>query len=314
MIEVTHLTKRYGARLAVDRLSFRVRPGQVTGFLGPNGAGKSTTMRMILGLAAPDAGSAAVNGRPYRALRAPLHEVGALLDARAVHGGRTASAHLLSLARSNGIGGRRVGEVLELAGLGSVADRRIGGFSLGMAQRLGIAAALLGDPAVLIFDEPVNGLDTNGMRWIRSLLKGLAAEGRTVFVSSHLMSEMERTADHLIVIGQGRLLANTTVRDLIGDRPPPGYRRADGEDPHRRILVKLDLRGRTQAAVFAYDTGLVRPTPEPGPAGPTRPQLPSACFAGCPGCVLAGRPRRRGVPSRRGSGRRRRACPGRARW
>ena len=221
MIDVTDLSKRYGARLAVDRLSFRVRPGRVTGFLGPNGTGKSTTMRMILGLAAPSGGRTAVNGRPYRTLRAPLREVGALLDARAVHGGRTASAHLLALARSNGIPRHRVGAVLDLVGLAPVAGRRIGGFSPGMAQRLGIAAALLGDPGVLILDEPVNGLDTNGIRWIRGLLTGLAAEGRTVFVSSHLMSEMEQTADHLVVIGQGRLLADTTVRDFIERNSQP---------------------------------------------------------------------------------------------
>ena len=221
MIDVMDLTKRYGARLAVDRLSFRVRPGRVTGFLGPNGAGKSTTMRMILGLAAPSGGSTAVNGGPYRTLRAPLREVGALLDAGAVHGGRTASAHLLALARSNGIPRHRVGVVLDLVGLGPVAGRRIGGFSLGMAQRLGIAAALLGDPGVLILDEPVNGLDTDGIRWIRGLLTGLAAEGRTVFVSSHLMSEIEQTADHLVVIGQGRLLADATVRDFIERNSQP---------------------------------------------------------------------------------------------
>jgi ABC-2 type transport system ATP-binding protein len=209
------LTKRYGATLAVDGLSFQVRPGRVTGFLGPNGAGKSTTMRLILGLDAPTGGRVTVNGRSYRELPAPLWEVGALLDARAVHGGRTAHDHLLWLARSNRIPRRRVEEMLELVGLAPVASRRIRGFSLGMAQRLGIAAALLGDPQVLIFDEPVNGLDTEGIRWIRGLMKGLAAEDRTVLVSSHLMSEMELTADQLIVIGQGRLLADTTMQDLI---------------------------------------------------------------------------------------------------
>ena len=215
MIEASGLTKRYGDRLAVDGLSFQVKPGRVTGFLGPNGAGKSTTMRLILGLDAPTGGGVTVNGRSYRELPAPLWEVGALLDARAVHGGRTAHDHLLWLARSNRIPRRRVGEVLELVGLAPVAGRRIRGFSLGMAQRLGIAAALLGDPGVLIFDEPVNGLDTEGIRWIRDLTKRLAAEGRTVLVSSHLMSEMELTADRLVVIGQGRLLADTTMRDLI---------------------------------------------------------------------------------------------------
>ena len=215
MIEADGLTKRYGDRLAVDGLSFQVWPGRVTGFLGPNGAGKSTTMRMILGLDAPTGGRVTVNGRSYQELPAPLWEVGAVLDARAVHGGRTAHDHLLWLARSNRIPRRRVGEVLELVGLAPVASRRIRGFSLGMAQRLGIAAALLGDPGVLIFDEPVNGLDTEGIRWIRDLMKGLAAEGRTVLVSSHLMSEMELTAEQLIVIGQGRLLADTTMKDLI---------------------------------------------------------------------------------------------------
>jgi ABC-2 type transport system ATP-binding protein len=215
MIEASGLTKRYGRNLAVDGLSFQVRPGRVTGFLGPNGAGKSTTMRLILGLDAPTGGGVTVNGRRYRELPAPLWEVGALLDARAVHGGRTARDHLLWLARSNRIPRRRVGEVLELVGLAPVAARRIRGFSLGMAQRLGIAAALLGDPGVLIFDEPVNGLDTEGIRWIRDLMRRLAAEGRTVLVSSHLMSEMELTADQLIVIGQGRLLAATTMGDLI---------------------------------------------------------------------------------------------------
>jgi ABC-2 type transport system ATP-binding protein len=215
MIQANQLTKRYRTKLAVDRLSFQVLPGRVTGFLGPNGAGKSTTMRMILGLAALTGGSATVNGRAYRRLPAPLWEVGALLDATAVHGGRTAHDHLLWLAQSNRIPKRRVDEVLELVGLAQVAGRRVGGFSLGMQQRLGIAAALLGDPGVLVLDEPVNGLDTEGIRWIRNLLKGLAAEGRTVLVSSHLMSEMELTADHLIVVGQGRLLADTTMQEFI---------------------------------------------------------------------------------------------------
>jgi ABC-2 type transport system ATP-binding protein len=215
MIEASGLTKRYGDRLAVDGLSFQVRPGRVTGFLGPNGAGKSTTMRLILGLHTPNRGSVTVNGRRYQDLSAPLREVGALLDARAVDGGRTAQGHLLWLARSNRIPRGRVDEVLELAGLAPVASRRVGGFSLGMAQRLGIAAALLGDPGLLIFDEPVNGLDTEGIRWIRGLMKGLAAEGRTVLVSSHLISEIELTADQLLVIGRGRLLADTTMQDLM---------------------------------------------------------------------------------------------------
>ncbi|MFF0518481.1 ABC transporter ATP-binding protein [Actinomadura nitritigenes] len=214
MIEVRELTKRYGGTVAVDRLSFQVRPGAVTGFLGPNGAGKSTTMRVLLGLDAPSSGAALVNGGPYTALRRPLHEVGALLDAGAVHGGRRAFDHLGWLARSNGIGTRRVAEVLEQVGLAGVARKRVGGFSLGMRQRLGIAAALLGDPGVLLFDEPVNGLDPDGVRWIRELMRALAAEGRTVLVSSHLMSEMELTADRLVVIGRGRLIADTSVREL----------------------------------------------------------------------------------------------------
>lgn len=215
MIKATGLTKRYGAALAVDDLSFTVQPGHVTGFLGPNGAGKSTTMRMVLGLDAPTAGSVTVNGRRYSAYSRPLHEVGALLEARAVHGGRTAYNHLLSLALSNGIRRSRVEEVLGLVGLHDVAGKRVGGFSLGMAQRLGIAAALLGDPPVLMFDEPVNGLDPEGVLWIRMLVKSLASEGRTVFLSSHLMSEMAITADRLVIIGRGRLIAETTVQELL---------------------------------------------------------------------------------------------------
>ena len=214
MIEVRGLTKRYGTTLAVDELSFDVQPGVVTGFLGPNGSGKSTTMRMILGQDVPDAGRATIGGRPYASLRWPLREVGAVLDAKAFHPGRSARAHLTALAASNAIPRRRVGEVLEQVGLASVASRRAGTFSLGMAQRLGIAAALLGDPGVLLLDEPVNGLDPEGVRWIRNLLKSLAASGRTVLISSHLISEMALTADRLIVIGRGRLLADTTVTEL----------------------------------------------------------------------------------------------------
>jgi ABC-2 type transport system ATP-binding protein len=214
-IEVRGLTKRYGRTVAVDRLSFEVRRGLVTGFVGPNGAGKSTTMRVILGLDAPDAGEARVNGKAYRALARPLREVGALLDASATHPGRRARDHLLWLARSNRLPRRRVEDVLELVGLANAARRRTGAFSLGMAQRLGIAAALLGDPPVLLFDEPINGLDPEGIRWMRGFLRSLAAEGRAVLVSSHLMSELEDTADHLIVIGRGRLLADTSVADLI---------------------------------------------------------------------------------------------------
>jgi ABC-2 type transport system ATP-binding protein len=215
MIEARGLTKRYGGKLAVDRLSFTVRPGVVTGFLGPNGAGKSTTMRMILGLDAPTGGSVTVNGKPYRRHPAPLREVGALLDARSVHPGRSAYHHLLAIAQTCGIGRSRVDEVIDAVGLREVARRRAGGFSLGMGQRLGIAAALLGDPHTVILDEPVNGLDTEGIRWIRSLLRDLAAEGRTVFVSSHLMNEMALTAEHLIVIGRGRLIADTGMREFI---------------------------------------------------------------------------------------------------
>jgi ABC-2 type transport system ATP-binding protein len=214
MIEARGLVKRYGSTTAVDNLSFDVQPGTVTGFLGPNGAGKSTTMRMILGLDRPDAGTARVNGQSYYQLRWPLREVGALLEAKAFHPGRSARAHLTALAVSNGIPRRRVNDVLEITGMGQAADRRAGKFSLGMAQRLGIAAALLGDPAVLLLDEPVNGLDPEGIRWIRGLLKNLAAHGRTVLISSHLISEVAQTADQLIVIGQGRLLAQTTVAEL----------------------------------------------------------------------------------------------------
>jgi ABC-2 type transport system ATP-binding protein len=216
MIDVNALTKRYGRTVAVDRLSFQVRPGCVTGFLGPNGAGKTTTMRVLLGLAAPTSGEALVGGRRYAGLRRPLHEVGALLDAGAVHGGRSAFDHLLCLARTNGIGPRRVAALLEQVGLAGVARKKVGGFSLGMRQRLGIAAALLGDPPVLLLDEPVNGLDPEGVRWIRELLRSFAAEGRTVLVSSHLMSEVERTADRLVIVGRGRLLADRTVSELAG--------------------------------------------------------------------------------------------------
>jgi ABC-2 type transport system ATP-binding protein len=214
-IEVDRLTRRFGSLTAVDDLSFTVRPGQVTGFLGPNGAGKTTTMRIILGLDSPTAGRALVGGHPYRGIIRPLHQVGPLLDADALHPGRSAYAHVLSVAQSNGIGRRRVNEVLGLTGLESVADRRVKGFSLGMKQRLGIALALLGDPPVLMFDEPVNGLDPEGVHWIRQLFKSLAVEGRTVFVSSHLMSEMALTADHLIIIGRGRLLADLPAAEFI---------------------------------------------------------------------------------------------------
>ncbi|MFF4345483.1 ABC transporter ATP-binding protein [Kitasatospora sp. NPDC001540] len=222
MIEAQQLTKRYGEKTAVDGLDFTVRPGSVTGFLGPNGAGKSTTMRMIVGLDAPTAGSVRVNGRRYAEHAAPLQEVGALLEAKSIHPGRSALHHLTALAHTHGIPRSRVEEVIGLTGLESVARKRAGAFSLGMGQRLGIAAALLGDPATVMLDEPVNGLDPEGVLWIRNLLTGLAAEGRTVFVSSHLMSEVALVADHLIVVGRGRLLADTTVRELVrqagGDR------------------------------------------------------------------------------------------------
>lgn len=215
MIEARDLSKRYGGKLAVDHLSFTVTPGKVTGFLGPNGAGKSTTMRLLLGLDRPDTGHASIGGRPYRDLADPLRTVGALLEAKAAHSGRTARNHLLCLAQTQGLPPERVDQVISMAGLRAVARRRAGGFSLGMGKRLGIAAALLGDPGVLILDEPVNGLDPEGVLWIRNLMKRLAADGRTVLVSSHLMNEMAVTADHLIVIGQGRLLADCPTAEFI---------------------------------------------------------------------------------------------------
>jgi ABC-2 type transport system ATP-binding protein len=215
MIEVRGLTKRYGAKTAVDNLTFGIEPGRVTGFLGPNGAGKTTTMRCILGLDYPNEGTVTIDGKVYNNLANPMREVGALLEAKAVHGGRSAYNHLLCLAQTNGLPKRRVGEVLELVGLSEVARKRSKGFSLGMSQRLGIACTMLGDPKVLMFDEPVNGLDPEGILWIRNLMKALAAEGRTVFVSSHLMSEMEYTADHLIVIGRGKLIADCSMSEFI---------------------------------------------------------------------------------------------------
>ncbi|MBR7838095.1 ATP-binding cassette domain-containing protein [Actinospica durhamensis] len=214
MIEIDQLTKRYRKVLAVDQLTFTVRPGQVTGFLGPNGSGKSTTLRMVLGLARPTGGAATIGGLPFQQYGTGLRHVGALLDAGDLHKGRTAQTHLAGLARSNGLPRRRVREVLEQVGLAEVAGRRIGGFSLGMRQRLGIAGAVLGDPPVLIFDEPINGLDPEGIRWARELFRGLAAEGRTVLVSSHIMSEMENTADHLVVIGGGRLIADEPLAEF----------------------------------------------------------------------------------------------------
>jgi ABC-2 type transport system ATP-binding protein len=239
MIEAHGLTKDYGEKSAVDDLTFTVQPGIVTGFLGPNGSGKSTTMRLILGLDAPKSGDVKVNGKHYREHAAPLHEVGALLEARSVHTGRTARSHLLALAHTHGIPRTRVDELIDLVGLHDVARKRAGGFSLGMGQRLGIATALLGDPSTLLLDEPVNGLDPEGIHWMRNLLKALAAEGRTVFVSSHLMSEMALTADHLIVIGRGRLIADTSVDEFV--------RRASGSIVRVRSPQATQLRERVLA-------------------------------------------------------------------
>jgi len=239
MIEAEGLTKRYGDTLAVDNLSFSVAPGKITGFLGPNGAGKTTTMRLILGLDRPTAGRVTINGKPFEKVEQPMRQVGALLDAKAVHGGRNAYNHLLCLAQSNNLPTRRVDEVLGLVGLTGVARKRAKGFSLGMGQRLGIAAALLGDPQILMFDEPVNGLDPEGILWIRNLMKALAAEGRTIFVSSHLMSEMENTADHLLVIGRGRLIANCTVDEFIAANSQQTVR---VRTPQPDLLAKLVAR------------------------------------------------------------------------
>ena len=244
MIELAGLTKEYGTRIAVDDLTVTVHPGRVTGFLGPNGSGKTTTMRCVLGLARPTSGTATVLGQPYRALADPMRRVGALIDPRALHPGRTAYRHLLALAQSNGLPGARVDEVIELVGLGSVADDRVRGFSLGMNQRLGIAAALLGDPDVLLLDEPVNGLDPEGIRWVRELLRDLADEGRTVLVSSHLMSEMEDTADHLVVLGRGRLLADVPMAELLGAHSAVRVRTPQGPtlaDALRRAGGRVEL-------------------------------------------------------------------------
>jgi ABC-2 type transport system ATP-binding protein len=244
MIEVRSLTKRYGDKTAVDDLSFVVKPGIVTGFLGPNGAGKSTTMRLILGLDRPTRGQALINGKPYAAAKAPLRQVGALLDAKDVHGGRTARAHLLSLTQANGLPTRRVDEVLELTGITEVAGKRIRGFSLGMSQRLGIAAAMLGDPEILMFDEPVNGLDPEGILWIRQFMHALADKGRTVFVSSHLMSEMALTAEHLIVIGRGKLLADTSTTEFINQNSTGSVRvRTPQTEAMLDALAKAGTKG-----------------------------------------------------------------------
>ena len=243
MIEAHGLSKRYGSKTAVDNISFTVEPGRVTGFLGPNGAGKSTTMRMIVGLDRPSAGTVTVNGSPYARLKAPLHEVGALLDAKAVHTRRSAYNHLRAMAATHGISTKRVNEVIELTGLEPVAKKRVGGFSLGMGQRLGIAAAMLGDPQTLILDEPVNGLDPEGVLWVRNLARGLAAEGRTVFLSSHLMSEMAVTADHLIVIGRGRIIANAPIQEIIDGGGRQRTRvRTDGA---QELLPVLEAQGAT---------------------------------------------------------------------
>ena len=265
MIDVRDLSKRYGDKLAVDHLTFTVRPGMVTGFLGPNGAGKSTTMRMILGLDRPTTGAVTVNGKPYREHAAPLREVGAILEARAIHTGRSASNHLLALAQTHGIPRSRVGEVIELVGLQDVARKRVGAFSLGMGQRLGIAAALLGDPQTVMLDEPVNGLDPEGIHWIRNLLKGLAAEGKTVFVSSHLMSEMALTADHLIVVGRGRLIADTGVDEFL--------RHASGN------AVRVRSPQADQLAALLTSPGVTVTVVEPGlleVTGATAPQIGEA--------------------------------------
>ncbi|MGW2259317.1 ABC transporter ATP-binding protein [Streptomyces sp. NPDC001780] len=265
MIEAVGLTKRYGAQTAVDNLSFQVRPGHVTGFLGPNGSGKSTTMRMIVGLDNPTSGRVTVGGHPFRLLPNAPRQVGALLDAKAVHGGRSARNHLLSLAQLSGIPATRVDEVLGVVGLRDVAKKRTKGFSLGMGQRLGIAAALLGDPQVLLFDEPVNGLDPEGILWVRNLMKQLAAEGRTVLVSSHLMSEMALTADHLIVIGRGRLLADMSVKDFISANSADFARvRTPGTDPREREKLTSSL---TEAGgqVLSEPDGALRVTGLPLP-------------------------------------------------
>jgi len=258
MIEVRGLTKRYGDKVAVSDLSFGIEPGRVTGFLGPNGAGKTTTMRLILGLDYADAGTVTVDGKQYHDLAYPMREVGALLDAKAVHGGRSAYNHLLCLAQTNNLPTSRVGEVLELVGLSDVARKRSKGFSLGMSQRLGIAATLLGDPHMLMFDEPVNGLDPEGILRIRNLMKALAAEGRTVFVSSHLMSEMENTADHLIVIGRGKLIADCTMAEFIARSSGAAVRvRTPSPD---QLLLAVAAKGGT-ATVENDGSLLVRGMP-----------------------------------------------------
>ena len=261
MIEARGLTKRYGSKTAVAGIDFTVQPGKVTGFLGPNGAGKSTTMRMIMGLDRPTAGTVTVNGRPYAQHRSPLTEVGALLDAKAVHSGRSATNHLRAVAATHGIGRRRVEEVIEMTGLQGVAGKRVGGFSLGMGQRLGIAAALLGDPRTLILDEPVNGLDPEGVLWVRNLVKHLAGEGRTVFLSSHLMSEMALTADHILVIGRGRIIADAPVADIVAGASGASVR---VRSPQAAQLADL-LRG-PDTTVTSVEAGLLEVAGATAPA------------------------------------------------
>ena len=255
MIEVDNLSKRYGPTLAVDGLSFTVHPGIVTGFLGPNGSGKSTTMRMIAGLDKPTAGRVVVNGADYRTSSAPMAELGVLLEAKAVHTGRSARNHLLALAQTNGISRRRVDEVIDIVGLRQVAGKRVGGFSLGMGQRLGVASALLGNPQTLVLDEPVNGLDPEGVRWMRTMLQGLAADGRTVFVSSHLMSEMAQTATRLVVIGRGRLIADTTVDDFVA--------RASSHS----VMVRTPQVARLQELLIGPDTAVTANPRQPDVLG-----------------------------------------------
>ena len=268
MIEAQGLTKRYGEKTAVNGITFTVQPGKVTGFLGPNGAGKSTTMRMIMGLDRPTAGSVNVNGAPYASFRSPLTEVGALLEAKAVHTGRSARNHLRALAATHGIGDKRVDEVIDMTGLTAVAKRRVGGFSLGMGQRLGIAVALLGDPKTLILDEPVNGLDPEGVLWVRNLVKYLASEGRTVFLSSHLMSEMALTADHLIVIGRGHIIADGPVQEII--------------DRGTKATVRVRSPHADQLATAIAGPDVTVGTPEPGVlqvSGATAEQIGDAAAA-----------------------------------
>lgn len=252
MIEAKNLSKKFGEKIGVDDVSFTIRPGKVTGFLGPNGAGKSTTMRMIMGLDRPTSGAVTVNGKPYAAHRAPLRQVGALLDAKAVHPGRSAYNHLHALAATHGIGKQRVHEVIEMTGLASVAKKRVGGFSLGMGQRLGIAAALIGNPQTVILDEPVNGLDPEGVLWVRNLTRQLANEGRTVFLSSHLMSEMAQTADHLIVIGRGRIIADAPMHELLAGNSAPRHRVRAG-NPY----ALMDLLADATASIQIDDSGVL---------------------------------------------------------